>query len=320
MSTSSYTDHDGLFKELFCEFFADFLKAFFPSIFDYLNLEQLDFLQQELIIQPRKNRNTRADLVVKVKPKGQEHKGTILVHIENQIEKEEDFAKRMFKYFQRLDLTKNLPVIPIVVFAPDHVPLEEEPSQYIISFPFGKVLQFNFFKVELKKLYWRNYLDSNNPVALALMGKMLHDASEKIEMKFEFLTRIIRLNLDSEKLETLVGFFDVYVKLTEKQTKILLERLAEFESEEVVAVQRIITSWEKRGRQEGVELGRQEGVELGRREGQIKVLVYQLKERFGSIPLEFEDKFRSLPPEELMSLSGKLLHVSSLAEFTKFLN
>ena len=77
-------------------------------------------------------------------------------------------------------------------------------------------------------------------------------------------------------------------------------------------MQRIITSWEKRGRKEGIE--------LGRREGQIKVLVYQLKERFGSIPLEFEDKFRSLPPEELMNLSGKLLYVSSLEEFNKHLH
>ena len=312
MSAARIIDHDGLFKDLFREFFADFLKAFFPAIFQYLDLNQLEFLQQELIIKPGNHPKTRVDLVVKVRAKGEAEKEPILIHIENQMKKEKDFAKRMFRYFQRLNFKEKLPIIPIAVLAYDHLPQEEESDQYSLSFPFGEVLRYGFFKIELKKLRWQDYLNSNNPVALALMGKMAYTKAEQVQMKLQFLTRIVKLDLTPKQLEKLVGFFETYVKLTEEETQQLQGELRKLESEEVSVVQRMITSWEERGRKEGIVKGESQG--------QIKVLLFQLKERFGSVPPEVERKFQGLPSEKLLTLSGKLLEVSSLDEFSKFLH
>lgn len=56
-----------------------------------------------------------------------------------------------------------------------------------LHFPFKKVQTFEYFKNELKKKIWCDFTRHPNPVALALLGKMGYDQSEKARMKYEFL-------------------------------------------------------------------------------------------------------------------------------------
>ncbi|HQD40498.1 MAG TPA: DUF4351 domain-containing protein [Bacillota bacterium] len=96
---------------------------------------------------------------------------------------------------------------------------------------------------------------------------------------------------------------------------------------EVEAVQQLMTSWERRGYERGMTEGLSEGMAQGlsqgltrglaqgERQGQVKLLLHQVKARFGSIPPELENKFRSMPSEKLLFLSTKLLHASTLEEF-----
>ena len=314
-------DHDGLFKLLLSQFPADFLQAFFPKIYQHLELQKPEFLQQELIVKPG-YRKKRADLVIKASTKG-ENKEAVLIHIEIQVAKREGFAKRMFKYFASLILKEDLPVIPIAVFAADHVSQKEEPTCYSVTFPFGKVLNYHFFKVELKRLFWRDYLDSKNPVALALMSKMSYAKDERVPMTLEFLKRIAKIGLGFEKERIVASFFETYVNLTENEQRQLDEELAKLDDKEVEAVQQLMTSWERRGYErgmteglsEGMAQGLSQGLSQGERQGQIKLLLHQVKARFGSIPPELENKFRSMPSEKLLFLSTKLLHASTLEEF-----
>ncbi|MFM7278906.1 MAG: flagellar assembly protein H, partial [Microcystis aeruginosa] len=41
-------DHDRLFKELIATFFVEFIQLFFPEIINYLELNQITFLDKEV--------------------------------------------------------------------------------------------------------------------------------------------------------------------------------------------------------------------------------------------------------------------------------
>lgn len=88
-------------------------------------------------------------------------------------------------------------------------------------------------------------------------------------------------------------------------------------------MQQLMTSWERRGYErgmteglsEGMAQGLSQGLSQGERQGQIKLLLHQVKARFGSIPPELENIFSSMPSDKLLFLSTKLLHASTLEEF-----
>ncbi|WP_245907857.1 hypothetical protein [Neomoorella humiferrea] len=70
-------------------------------------------------------------------------------------------------------------MLPIAVFA--HDSKAEETNRHEVEFPFLKVLQFEFYKLQLKRLPWRQYLNSTNPVAAALLSKMDYSPRERVQ-------------------------------------------------------------------------------------------------------------------------------------------
>ncbi|MCS5697407.1 transposase, partial [Desulfofundulus thermocisternus] len=83
---------------------------------------------------------------------------------------QKNFNERMFIYFSRLYEKYRRKILPVAVFGYDRV--RDEPDSFEIAFPFLDVLNFRFYKLELKKLDWREYIHSDNPVAAALLSKM----------------------------------------------------------------------------------------------------------------------------------------------------
>lgn len=110
-------DHDRLFKELLSTFFLDFIDLFFPEVRAYLEPDSLAFLDKELFTDVTAGEQYEADLVAKVRFRGQE--SFFLIHIEHQSEARGDFSKRMFRYFARLYEKYALPVYPIALFSYD---------------------------------------------------------------------------------------------------------------------------------------------------------------------------------------------------------
>ena len=75
--------------------------------------------------------------------------GLILVHIEPQSYVQKNFNERMFVYFSRLYEKHRRKILPVAVFGYDRV--RDEPESFEIVFPFLDVLNFRFYKLELKK-------------------------------------------------------------------------------------------------------------------------------------------------------------------------
>ena len=138
---SETIDHDRLFKELISTFFIEFIELFFPEVMSYLDSPTFTLLDKEVFTDVTKGDRHESDLIAQVKFKGK--RSFFLIHIEAQANPQKDFNERMFVYFARLHEKFSLPIYPIVIFSYD-TPLLEAISQYQVSFPDFKVLEFNY--------------------------------------------------------------------------------------------------------------------------------------------------------------------------------
>jgi len=245
--TENRIDHDRLFKELLTTFFAEFMELFFPDAAQAIDLKQVKFMQQELFTDIMEGDRHEVDILVETRLKGQP--GLILIHVEPQAYVQNNFNERMFVYYSRLYENYRRNILPVAVFSYEKV--RDEPDRFEMGFDFLDVLRFCFYKVELKKLYWREYIESDNPVAAALLSKMGFNQEERVRVKLEFTRMLTRLELDPARMELLGGFFETYLKLSQDEENQFLRELDKLDIKEVEAIMQITTSWHERGREQG---------------------------------------------------------------------
>jgi flagellar biosynthesis/type III secretory pathway protein FliH len=134
-------------------------------------------------------------------------------------------------------------------------------------------LRFKFYTLELKKRNWRDYIQSNNPVAAALLSKMGYQPEEKVQVKLEFMRMLTRMQLDPARMTLLAGFFETYLKLNAHEEQVLDTEIQKLNAEEVQKMMEITTSWHEKGREEGRMEGRMEG----KTEGEAEIIKLQQK-------------------------------------------
>jgi len=237
-------DHDRLFKELLETFFAEFMALFFPEAYRAIDFTHLKFLQQEVFTDVTAGERHEVDIIVETRLKTEP--GLILVHVEPQAYVQKDFNERMFIYFSRLYEKHRRKILPIAVFSYDQV--RDEPDTFAQRFSFLDVLRFRFYKLELKKLPWREYVHRDNPVAAALLSKMGFAEEEKVRVKLEFLRMLTRLKLDPARMELIAGFFETYLKLNRREEEQLYQELGRIDQKGAELIVQITTSWHEKGK------------------------------------------------------------------------
>ncbi|MDU7473365.1 MAG: Rpn family recombination-promoting nuclease/putative transposase [Paenibacillus macerans] len=148
-----------------------FIELFFPELDKLLDHRHTRFLMQELLVDIVGGEKRTLDLLLETRYL--ELDAYILIHIEPQSYQENDFHERMFIYFSRLferHRKEYKLIIPIAVFTADEA--KEEKNTLEMSTPQQPILRFEFMKVVLRKQPWRQFIDSGNPVAAALLAKM----------------------------------------------------------------------------------------------------------------------------------------------------
>ncbi|MFH7024652.1 MAG: Rpn family recombination-promoting nuclease/putative transposase [Heteroscytonema crispum UTEX LB 1556] len=293
-------DHDRLFKELLTTFFVEFLDLFFPEILTYLERDSIQFLDKEVFTDVTAGERYEADLIVKVKFREQE--SCFLIHVENQAYKQQDFGKRMFRYFSRLYEKFDLPVYPVVIFSYDN-PKTPEPNAHEIVFPNKLVLQFNYDTIQLNRLNWRDFLRQQNPVATALMAKMNIAPTERRQVKFECLRLLATLRLDPARMQMISGFIDTYLRLNAEEEGLLQANIANMEAREQEVVMQIVTSWMEQGKQQAT----------------LSLVMRQLTRRIGTLTPELEARVQQLSLTQLEDLAIALLDFSDVTDLEVWL-
>ena len=258
----------------------------------------------------------RIDILVETRLKGES--GIVLVHVENQASAEKDFAERMFIYFSRLYQKHRCRVVPIAIFT--YPEKRNEPDRFKLLFPFMPVLDFHFLTLELNKHNWQDYIQSNNPVAAALLSKMGYQKKERVQVKLEFLRMLVRMELDPARMTLLTGFFETYLILNEEEERKLEEEMGKVDEKEAKRMIEITTSWEEKGRVKGRMEGRMEGRVEGKAEGQASLLLRQLKKKFGYLPVEMENRVMSMPVEKLQELAEAIFDLETIDDVNSFIS
>jgi predicted transposase YdaD len=302
-------NHDRLFKELLTTFFVDFLELFFPSIFEYLDTNSIQFVDKELFTDIVGGEKKIMDIVALAKFQGQDY--SFLVHIENQASNAPEFNRRMFRYFCSLFLKYDRPIYPIVVFSYDS-PKRLDKNSFAIDFPNKQVLNFNYEIVQLNRLNWRDFLQQKNPVAAALMAKMKIEKSDRPTVKAQCLRLLVTLQLDPAKMQLISGFVDTYLLLNSTEEALFQSELGTMEMREQEQIMQITTSWKEEGRVEG----RQEG----RQEEKLAITLRLLNRKLSTLPEGVADSVRSLKPAQLDSLTEDLLDFQSLDDLQNWLS
>jgi hypothetical protein len=129
------------------------------------------------------------------------------------------------------------------------------------------VLRFKFLQLHLKRLSWRDFLKYDNPTVAALLSHMDYNKEERLKLKLKFFKMLLRLKLDPARMQLLTGFFDSYIQLSpEEDEKVKNDLLRELPNKEVSQVTEILTSWHRRG------------IEEGKIEGKIEALQSSIKD------------------------------------------
>ncbi|MFD1361212.1 Rpn family recombination-promoting nuclease/putative transposase [Lentibacillus salinarum] len=291
--TSEYTKHDLLFKELIQTFFKEFIDIFFSDVHRHIDYHDMTFLSEEVHTDLHDGKTRRLDIIVETKLKGEG--SVIIVHVEPQSYGQPDFHERMFHYYSLLYNKYRKPIVPIAVFSYDEKRYEQD--AFTIEFPFFHVLTFNFLTLELRKKNWRDYIESDNPAAAALLSKMGYTNQERIEVKKEFLRMLVRMPLNPAKENMIYGFFESYLKLNEKEEAKLHEELGKMEDGE--KVMELTISYEEKGKKEGRKEGRIEGEQAAKQEVAVEML------RKG-VSIEFIAEVTHLEQVEIEKLRNRL--------------
>ncbi len=143
----------------------------------------------------------------------------------------------------------------------------------------------------------RRFIDSDNPVAAALLAKMRYNESEIREVRFAYLRMLLRLRrkLDDAKLALIMSVADLYNKCDIREDESLLQELGEKYPEEGDIVDKLMPAWSR----EGYEKGIKEGIEQGMEHGVETVAINMLRE--GMDP-DFVSKVTGWPEQKIAEL------------------
>lgn len=255
--------HDEAFKKLLQTFFAEFIELFFPELDRLLDHSQTRFLMQELLVDIVGEEARNLDLLLETRYKALD--ACVLVHFEPQSYKDTNFNERMFIYFGRLferHRKEHKLIIPIAIFTADDV--RDEPDTLVMAIPEHDIVRFQYLKVELRNNNWRTFIESDNPVAAALLAKMGYNKKEEREVRFAYLRMLLRLRkkLDDARLALIMSVADLYFKPDKEEDETMLRELSEQYPEEGETIMELMPAWKRWGYEEGIE----EGIEKGKEE------------------------------------------------------
>lgn len=219
---------DEKWKSLISKYLKDFLAFFMLDLYKEVDFEKgYEFLDGELnrIKIKSKSKNRRSDKLVKVYLKDGTEK-YILIHIEVQGYFDDEFSKRMFKYFYRIsDLHDTYDITAISIFTDEDKSFK--PSKFEKTL-FGTEIsyKYNTYKVlEQKEKYLKK---SDNIFAFVVLTTLYSlKAKDNQKKKFDFKLELVKIlsnkNYSKETIIEIFEFLDLLLSFKSKKLEILFD-------------------------------------------------------------------------------------------------
>lgn len=317
-SDSERADFDSPWKEIIEAYFPQAMYFFFPETYALIDWERpYEFLDKEFqqIAREAEQGKRYADQLVKVwQTQGEEL--WLLIHVEIQAQKEDNFPKRMFTYNFRIFDRFDRPAISLAILCDPN--REWRPSNYSYNYPNTR-LNFEFGSVKL--LDYENRFheleNSDNPFATVVMAHLktqqTRSSPEQRKIwKFSLIRRLYDLGLEEQDIRNLYRFIDWVMILPKALENQFWEEFKQFEQEQTM---RYVTT----GERIGYERGKQEGKQEGKKEGEQQLILKLLQRRVGELSPELQERIQSLSLNQLETLGEALLDFTAMEDLLNWL-
>lgn len=307
--------HDQLWKEVLWTFFSDFMQLFASHVARELDFGRLRRLDPEVFTDLPSGRKRVPDLVVEAHTRRGEPE-LFVIHVEVERRRRRDTPRRMWEYYALLRLRLGRPVYPIVVYLSRHgIGLRRETYEETL---FGEMIcSMQYLAIGVPDLSAHQYMKAQTALGAAMSALMVTRADDAVELTVSALERIAASGLDEARQTLLALIVENYARLTASdrdRVRTLLNTCAGGESmgkrlmgffqkwgyDEGIeqGIEQGIERGIEQGIEQGVERGIQKGIEQGVAEGlmqgQRRLLLAQLRRRFGSLPPEIEAKIEAI--------------------------
>jgi Domain of unknown function (DUF4351) len=300
-------DHDQRFKNLLREFFREFLVLFFPQKAAGFDLTAIEWLDQEVFVEPPQGERRYLDLLAKLRKTqpgsgqrtGDSDDELALIHIEiESADTVEPLRSRMHQYYERTRARHSLPVMPIALYL--RVGLDGLGIDvYEEWFEELRVLLFQYYYIGLPALAAANYVGGDNWLGVALAALMNVERERRAWLTTEAMTRLVDCPLSDQQRFLLCECVQAYSPMNEQDWQ-------EF--------QKLLVTEPYQRKQMMVTTMRDHIIAEGKQQGQRELLLNLLEARFGSLSDTVIQRLQGWPKERLPDLGLSLLKAQSLKE------
>ncbi len=306
-------DHDQIFKTLGESFFKEFLELFCREEAALMDFSSVEFLRDEHFTDVPRGRKKQMDLVARVRLKTGGFR-CVLVHFEFESRRfQPDFGERLFQYFCQLYLRYGIPVVAVAVFTGKSTARTTIPESFELRLTERCGVRYDYHVVNLSQLDYRNFLESNNPLAYALMAKMNWSRQQIVRLKADFLRLMLGSEINPARRTLLMDFIETYMPLVEHEQSEFLSLVQT--TKPYREVEKMVTTYELNGIKKGKEIGRKEGWQEGAVLMVQKNILTCLRKRFGKVPVAIERRIqRCADASKLELIYERVLDCTQLSE------
>jgi Domain of unknown function (DUF4351) len=312
--TTTKGDQDSPWKKILRQYLREAIEFFFPAIDTIVDWSEPPvFLDKEFvqISQDAKIGKRYADQLVQLKRKNGPP-FVLLLHIEIQASKEDNFEERMFIYALRIFDYFRQPAISVAILC-DPNPAWR-PTEYQFTLPETK-LSFQFGTVKLLDYQTQRpqLATSHNPFAWVVLAHLTlqetkRDKPTRKIWKLHLTQQLHESGYNQQDVINIFHFLDWLLKLPKPLEKEFWQELRTYEEERKMPY---ITSVERIGR----EIGRKEG----KAEERQSLVSLQLRQKVGPLPKPISDRITQLSPDQQQSLAIALLEFTTIDDLESWL-
>jgi len=283
MTQKEHSRFDIRHKETLTLFLREYFELFFPDLSKDIRFETAKFLDKELISlfgEPEKqaddeDRHKITDALILLQIFLKRKPEWILIHWEQQSEKEKDFEKRMFHYFCGIYFRYQKPVFPIAMFTDPEKwkkPVKEKFSLSLKRYP---ICKFSYRLIKLKHYKAEEFEKriEENPLAAAYLPLTDYPKKERPAIKAKAIKGVGRI-AGGQRQATLFSLIQESIPLNGEEEKQFQELIR---NDPVYKEVKMLQSVREVGIEEGIEIGIQKGMEKGMEKGRLigKILMAQ---------------------------------------------
>ncbi|HAB16542.1 MAG TPA: transposase [Verrucomicrobiota bacterium] len=272
-------DYDGGWKETLETFWPPSVSLCFPTVAADIDWTRpFEFLDKELQEVTRDADSGRrfVDKLIKVfRRSGQEQ--WVLMHVEVQSDPDPNLPARMYQYHYRLTDRYRLPVASLAILADDNS--DWNPGPYTREL-WGCRIQFEYLSCKLTQLSDERLQQESNPVALVIAAqraaqRTVRNLPQRKRLKLELVRQLYARGFERKDVLELLRLIDWQIALPRSLEIAFQNEAKELEKDQVMPY---VTSFER--------LGREEGLQTGRLAAAREAIEEALRVRFGVVPDE----------------------------------